>query len=59
MADIDGKAVPPPYMCNWCAERLHERYGRAIYKDYKGRVFCSVYCMDMLNDGEKNDKRDA
>jgi len=55
MADIDKKAIPAPYRCNWCGEYLHDRYGRGIFKDYKKRIFCSWYCLSTLRDAEEND----
>jgi len=56
MADKDGKVVQQPYKCNWCGEDLHDRYGRAIYNDFKGRQYCTAYCRNAQLEAEKRDR---
>ena len=60
MADQYGKVA---YMCNWCGQNFHEipddRHSMApmaIYNDYEGNQYCSVYCRDMViaNDAYEN-----
>lgn len=46
MADERGTAVRPPYICNWCGEKLHDRYQKHIYIDSDGRQYCSAWCRD-------------
>ena len=55
MTDRNGKCVAPPFKCNWCGEDLHGRYGRAIYDDWNGFHYCSIYCL-RENEKAQDDK---
>jgi len=53
MADQDGKCIPPPYKCNWCAEELHGRHGRGLFKSSEVvGVYCTKHCIDQAKSFE-------
>jgi hypothetical protein len=55
MADERKKVVQPPYICGWCAIKLHDRYQKHIYNDNSGNQYCSSYCRDMAIEANKGD----
>lgn len=50
MADERQRVVRPPYICNWCGEKLHDRYQKHIYNDNDGKQYCSQWCRDQAEE---------